>query len=231
MPQQYVIATAKPWNIDAFHRHAPKLPGDWHLIEQADQLTLERLAILSPRYIFFPHWSWRVSNEILSQYECVCFHMSDVPYGRGGSPLQNLIMRGHTSTMLTALRMIDELDAGPVYLKQPLSLLGSAEDIFVRAADMTYDLIAEIIRNNPAPVPQVGEPVLFRRRTPEESRLPFEGTTSNLCDFIRMLDAPTYPKAFLTWGRLTLEFDQARLAASGILEARVKIRQQKPEDR
>ncbi len=27
------------------------------------------------------------------KFECVCFHMTDVPYGRGGSPLQNLIIR------------------------------------------------------------------------------------------------------------------------------------------
>ncbi len=37
-------------------------------------------------------------------------HMTDVPYGRGGSPLQNLIARGHTSTKLTAMRMTAEVD-------------------------------------------------------------------------------------------------------------------------
>ncbi len=56
--------------------------------------------------------------------------MTDLPYGRGGSPLQNLIQRGHTSTMLTALRCGAGLDTGDVYLKQPLSLHGSAEEIF-----------------------------------------------------------------------------------------------------
>ena len=230
MTEQYVVATVKPWNVDAFQRRTPKLMGLWCLIDKAGQLTLARVASLSPRYVFFPHWSWRVPNEILSKYECICFHMTDVPYGRGGSPLQNLIMRGHKSTMLTALRMIDEFDAGPVYLKRPLSLEGNAEDIFTRAADATYDLIAEIITNNPVPVPQVGAPVMFRRRTAKESQLPFEGTMSNLYDFIRMLDAPTYPKAFVTWGKLKFEFDQARLVDSNILEARIRIRQQTLDD-
>lgn len=30
----------------------------------------------------------------------------------GGAPLQNLIQRGHRDTMLTALRMVREMDAG-----------------------------------------------------------------------------------------------------------------------
>ena len=28
----YVIATIKPWNVAAFERHRPALPGDWRLI-------------------------------------------------------------------------------------------------------------------------------------------------------------------------------------------------------
>lgn len=119
--------------------------------------------------------------------------MTNVPYGRGGSPLQNLIMRSHTKTMLSALRMVKELGAGPVYLKRPLSLEGRAEDIFVRAADLIYDLIPEVITEEPVPVPQRGETVIFRRRKPEESRLPQQGDAAALYDFIRMLDAPTYP--------------------------------------
>ncbi len=226
MSNRYIVATVKPWNVEAFGRRTPKLPGKWHIIDDPERLIVETLASLSPRYVFFPHWSWRVPNEILSRYECVCFHMTDVPYGRGGSPLQNLILRGHTTTMLTALRMVEDLDAGPVYLKRPLSLGGSAEQIFVNAADLIYDLIAEIVAKEAAPTPQTGEAVVFRRRTPRESRLPKNAVGAALYDFIRMLDAPTYPKAFLECGGLRLEFDQARLASPDVVEARVTIRKQ-----
>ena len=94
--------------------------------------------------------------DIVERFECVCFHITDVPYGRGGSPLQNLILRGHKSTMLTALRMVEELDAGPVYLKRPMALDGRAEEIFERAADTVYDLIADIVTREPNPTPQFG---------------------------------------------------------------------------
>ena len=74
--------------------------------------------------------------------------------------------------------------------------------------------------------PQTGAPVVFRRRTPRESRLPKNAVGAALYDLIRMLDAPTYPKAFLECGRLRLEFDHARLASPDVVEARVTIRKQ-----
>ena len=32
-------------------------------------------------------------QEIHENYKCIIFHMTDLPFGRGGSPLQNLISR------------------------------------------------------------------------------------------------------------------------------------------
>ena len=48
--------------------------------------------------------------------------MTDVPFGRGGSPLQNLISRGIYETKISAFRCVAEMDAGPVYPKRPFSL-------------------------------------------------------------------------------------------------------------
>jgi methionyl-tRNA formyltransferase len=219
----YIVATVKPWNTEAFDRRAPSLPGRWVLMDQRDQLTLESLKELKPRYIFFPHWSWTVPNAILETTECVCFHMTDVPYGRGGSPLQNLIQRGHETTMLSALRMVEDVDAGPVYLKRPLDLSGRARDIFGRAADLVYDMIAEILEHQPEPQPQEGDTVRFKRRTPEQSRLPADATPRELYDHIRMLDAETYPPAFMEEGSRRIEFSDAQLSGDRVT-ARAVIR-------
>jgi len=225
----YVVATIKPWNVKAFHRHRPELPGHWELIGARDDLNLDALRALQPRHVFFPHWSWRVPCPILEEFSCVCFHETDVPYGRGGSPLQNLIVRGHKSTMLTALRMVDEVDAGPVYLKRSLSMEGRAEEIYERAADLVYDMIRELIASEPTPVAQQGEVTMFSRRTPDESILPQSGSAEALYDFIRMLDAPTYPKAFIDWGQWRFEFDQAQMSCDRV-EAHVAIRKTNHHD-
>jgi len=134
-----------------------------------------------------------------------------VPYGRGGSPLQNLILRGHRTTKLTALRMVEALDAGPVYAKKDLSLEGNAEQIYIRATYLSAEIIRHIIEKQPQPVPQVGDPVLFRRRKPEESRIPPCKSLRMLHDFIRMLDAEDYPHAFIEQEGYRYEFRHAAL--------------------
>lgn len=149
--------------------------------------------------------------------------MTDVPYGRGGSPLQNLIVRGHKDTRLTALRMVREMDAGPVYVKRDLSLKGSAADIYERAGELSFEIIQWIIGNQPEPEPQSGEPVVFKRRKPEQSILPRSGSLEGLYDHVRMLDAPTYPLAFIDYGEFVIEFSDARVEGRE-LNASVKIR-------
>ena len=51
-----------------------------------------------------------IPTEIFTSFECIVFHMTDLPYGRGGSPLQNLIVRGHKKTKVSALKVVKEVD-------------------------------------------------------------------------------------------------------------------------
>lgn len=219
---RYVIVSAKPWHRRAFDRYRVKLAGDWTLIDSESDFTLARLNEIKPRYIFVLHWSLRVPDEITSRFECVCFHMTDVPYGRGGSPLQNLILRGHRETKLTALQMTAGLDEGPVYLKRSFGLEGSAQEIFDRIAELSFEMADEIARTEPQPSPQTGDVVIFKRRKPAESELPREASPEQLYDFIRMLDAETYPHAFLDWGNFRLYFTNAQLR-DGAVTAAVSI--------
>jgi methionyl-tRNA formyltransferase len=215
--ETYVVAGSRPWLRPIFDQRLAKLPGQWHFVAAREELTLARLKELKPRYVFFLHWSWIVPTEITSAFECVCFHMTDVPYGRGGSPLQNLIERGHEKTRLTALRMADAVDAGPVYRKADLSLSGTAEQIYVRAANLSADLVAEMIVQHPAPLEQQGEPTLFVRRKPEQSAIPPGASLDKVHDHIRMLDADGYPPAFLVYGGLRFEFRRSARYAGRVV--------------
>jgi len=210
--QSYVVAGRMPWNRRVFDEDiAGKLPGRWSFAARPDELTAAHLAALRPRYIFFMHWSWKVPDEICRDYECVNFHMADVPYGRGGSPLQNLVQRGHHTTKLTALRMIDELDAGPVYAKEDLSLEGSAEEILIRQSRLAAVMIGRLIEEQPTPVPQSGTPLCFARRKPADSLIPALPSLDMLHDFLRMLDGAGYPRAYLVHEGFRFEFSRANL--------------------
>jgi methionyl-tRNA formyltransferase len=185
-------------------------------------LALTALQEIKPAFVFFPHWSWLIPRQIYSSFECVIFHMTDLPYGRGGSPLQNLIVRGHKETVISALRCVEELDAGPVYMKRQLSLSGSAEEILSRASDVMEDMIVEIVETRPQPRPQEGEVVLFKRRKPEEGDISLLTELSRVYDHIRMLDADGYPPAFIETDHLHIDFRKARHTGDAV-EATVRI--------
>lgn len=213
----YIVATIKPWNIMVYNEIICRFKGQWHLITDPIDLTVETIRELNPKYIFFPHWSHMVPSEILNIATCICFHETDLPYGRGGSPLQNLISRGHRSTVVTALKMTEELDAGPIYLKTPLSLEGIAEEIFIRSAYIVADMIKTIVTENPLPMEQSGEPTVFKRRKPAESQiLSDKADLHSLFDHIRMLDADGYPRAFIEIGSFRYEFSNPALKTEEI---------------
>lgn len=168
-------------------------------------------------YIVFPHWSYIIPASIYERQECVLFHMTDLPYGRGGSPLQNLIVRGHERTRLSAIRVGKGLDTGPVYAQADLSLLGTAREIFMRSARIMYELIVHILDHRPQPSAQVGEPTVFKRRTPSESDLSDLSNLPEVFNYIRMLDADGYPLAFVETDFLRFEFSRASRHAQSII--------------
>jgi len=219
-----LLLSSRPWNSGLADRLRLNLDRPVESITAPAQLTPAAVAAIDPQWIFVPHWSHLIPESIWGPWPTVIFHMTDLPYGRGGSPLQNLIQRGHSSTMLTALRCGAGLDAGDVYLKQPLSLHGSAEEIFLRADGLIEQMIERIVREEPMATPQQGEPVLFSRRTPAQSNLAScpEGDLAAWYDQIRMLDAEGYPHAFLEAHGMRLEFRRVCQRSNG-LHADVRI--------
>jgi len=134
--------------------------------------------------------------------------MTNVPFGRGGSPLQNLISRGIMETKLTALKMVEQFDAGPVYLQETLSLHGTAEEIYERSSLLAAKMIEQIIQSDIDPKEQEGPVTIFKRRKPAQSEIEVDNLDA-VYDHIRMLDAEGYPKAFINYNGLKLEFSRA----------------------
>lgn len=219
-----IIATIKSWNMQNYN-NLKKVDKEnyWHLINNRTNLKYEKIKNINPKYIFFPHWSWKIPKEIYDKFECIAFHMTDLPFGRGGSPLQNLIVRGYSKTKISAFQVTNELDAGPIYLKKDLSLDGSAQEIFRRASKIIFnDMIPHIIKNSSKPSQQKGKIVTFSRRKNQESDISDLTDLNTTFDYIRMLDAEGYPNAFLEKNNLRIEFQNATKKNNEII-AKVKI--------
>ncbi len=166
--------------------------------------------------LFFPHWSYIVPPSVYESLECVCFHAAPLPYGRGGSPIQNMIRLGHEKTEICALRMTGEVDAGAVYMRKDFSLSGSGKEVFTRLYKDIAAMILEMASQNYTPVEQVGEITVFKRLTAKDNRLPERVTPRALYDHIRMTDICLYPSAWLEHGEWTLEFSDPVLSGNEV---------------
>lgn len=223
MDRRIVIATPHQRYAALVERVRERTGAEVRWLRSREELDPSALAEIGPRYVFFPHWSWKIPPEVHQGFEAVIFHMTDLPFGRGGSPLQNLIRRGIETTQLTALRCVEALDAGPIYLKRPLSLLGTAEEIFLRAAELMEEMIVELIEQEPEPAEQQGQPVAFKRLGPKDGDLAQAQSVKQAFDMIRMLDADGYSPAFLEVGAFRLEFSRVSLKPDELV-ADVRIR-------
>lgn len=197
-----LIATIKSFNIQNANVFKKKYERQLNvkIVENTKELELV-LETFNPDYIFFPHWSWILTENIISKYECIIFHTGRLPQDRGGSPIQNQILLGRYDSEVCALKAVKEVDAGPIYLRERVSLEdGTIDEILERISIIIFErLIPTIVFEEIIPQAQTGKVCAFNRRTPEESNLMEASLTSlkSIYDFIRMLDGEGYPRAFI----------------------------------
>ncbi len=220
---KYILVSEKPWNKEGLKFHTSKKYGEWLLIDNKNFFNKETIDKINPNKIFLPHWSYLIPEEIYNAYECIVFHMTDLPFGRGGSPLQNLIERKIYDTKISALKVSEGLDSGPIYIKESLSLWGNAEEIYLRCNSIINNMIVKIIEMNIKPEAQIGAVTEFRRRKPQESNIMDLKELDEVFDYIRMLDAEDYPKAFIEVGNFRFEFTRASIKTDKSIIADVKI--------
>lgn len=215
MKEKIIIATLKTWNVKNYKKLQKLYPDfSFFLVQKEQDLNIVFVEKIKPRYIFFPHWSFYIPKELYENYECIVFHMSDLPFGRGGSPLQNLILRNIKKTKISVLKACEKLDAGDIYFKEKLDISkGSAEKIYKKASKLIFfKMIPYFFKAQIKAKPQKGKTIIFKRRKAKQSCLNTlqNPSLNQLYDFIRMLDAPTYPKAFLEFENFKIDLSQVK---------------------
>ena len=198
-----LIITKKFWNKNNFKNRG---------ILVKKKINIKEIKKLNPTKIFFLHWSKIIPPYLYKNYECIQFHSTDLPYGKGGSPIQNLILRGFEITYLTAFKVNGKIDSGPIYFKKKMKLNGSASEIYERLEKKSLNMINIIIKKNLVPKKQKGKATYFMRRKKHQSEIKKENlkNLSGLYNFIRMLDADGYPNANLNIRNFKFEFYNAK---------------------
>ena len=175
--------------------------------------------------IFFVHYNSIIPKEFHEKYECITFHIGELPNDRGGSPIKHQILKGVENTYLNAIKVTEVLDGGPVYVSFDFSLSGSLEEILIRANNYIRTIIEDIILFGAKPKKQdTTTSETTKRRKPRDSNIETEDiyTQEYLFNFIRMLDAEGYPKAYLDINNFRFEFSRVSKKCDHLL-ADVKI--------
>jgi methionyl-tRNA formyltransferase len=104
----------------------------------------------------------------LPRLGCVNVHASLLPRHRGASPVQAAILAGDAETGVATMRIVEQLDAGPLYLERRVAI-GAREDagsLSARLAETGAGLLAETLAGLEAgtisPRPQEGTPTYCR---------------------------------------------------------------------
>jgi len=74
----------------------------------------EQIDAVAPEVIVLCAYGALVREPLLSRYEILNVHPSLLPRWRGAAPIERAIMAGDTRTGVSLMRLVAELDAGPV---------------------------------------------------------------------------------------------------------------------
>jgi methionyl-tRNA formyltransferase len=112
-----------------------------------------------------------IPRELLDRHLWLNLHPSLLPRWRGAAPVERSIMAGDTETGVTAIKLVEELDAGPVAGQRsfPIGPDDDAGAVYERAAEEGAALLEDVV---PAPsfTPQPDEGATYAEKIGPEDR-------------------------------------------------------------
>jgi methionyl-tRNA formyltransferase len=172
------------------------------LLERHEDIPpgLDAVFILSyPRIIPAAYLSRSTHNLVV--------HQSDLPWGRGWSPLAWQILEGRRDITIVLFEATPVVDQGRVYLRRVMRTRG--DELLPELRDMqiaeTFALCLGFADGYPGIVANgrlpTGEGSWYARRGPADSRLDPAKTIAEQFDLLRIVDNEAYPAFFEHRGR------------------------------
>jgi len=121
-----------------------------------DEDVLQRIAAAQPGAVAVCAYGALIREPLLSSYEMLNIHPSLLPRWRGAAPIERAIMAGDLETGVSIIRVIAELDAGPIYLQQaePITPEDDYATLAARLERISGDLLVKALDERPEPRPQ-----------------------------------------------------------------------------
>lgn len=131
-------------------------------------------------------------------------HESDLPLGKGFSPVQWQILEGKTEIPICLIEASDPVDSGCILAKSSFRLDGYElyEDIRRRQAAATIDLIEQFLADYPdvKTTEQTGEGSFYRRRSTKDGELDIDKSIREQFNLLRIGNNEDWPSHFYIGG-------------------------------
>ena len=127
-------------------------------------------------------------------------HESNLPKGKGWSPLTWQVIEGKNKIPITLFEAVEKVDAGRIYLQSFIELTGKEllSDIKDLQGKMTIDLILKFLKNfhKIKGQDQKGDSTYYPKRGPIDSELDIDKSIKNQFNLLRVCDNERYPAFF-----------------------------------
>lgn len=163
-----------------------------------------RLRKVKGDYLFLISCLNIVGDDIRRNFRhCVVLHESDLPRGRGWSPMAWQILEGKNDITVSAIKCDDPVDSGDIIKQSVLRLDGTElyQDIHRKCFEVKSALMLSIVgdqtldRKDADIIQQRGDATYYRRRTPEDSRIDPDQSFAAQFDLLRICE-PRFPAFF-----------------------------------
>ncbi|QMU66472.1 MAG: methionyl-tRNA formyltransferase [Flavobacteriaceae bacterium] len=135
----------------------------------------------------------------LNTYNLVV-HESNLPKGKGWSPVTWQVLEGKSKIPVTLFEATDKVDSGKIYLQDFIILKGDEllTEIKHQQGIITNKLILEFIKKYPSITgrEQFGEESFYKRRTAKDSELDIRSSIDKQFNLLRICDNERYPAFF-----------------------------------
>lgn len=147
-----------------------------------------------------------VPPALLERHLWLNVHPSLLPRWRGAAPVERAIMAGDRETGVTIIRLVEELDAGPIAAQRgfPIGREDDAGAVYRRAAEVAVELLEEVLPE-PSFRPQPEEGVTWAGKlTPADRELDWSRPPEELLGRIRALSPHIGARGELHGRRVTV---------------------------
>jgi methionyl-tRNA formyltransferase len=143
-----------------------------------------------------------ITEEVRNLYKKTwVIHESDLPKGRGWSPLAWQIVQGSNDITVSIIKAEEKIDSGGILKKKTLKLEGHElyDEIQKKLFNLKKELMEYALENDDTEE-QSGIATYYRRRTPEDSRIDTGESIASQFNLLRICE-PRFPAFFYMNGR------------------------------